>query len=494
MCGILGIASTVPVVPDLYNGLLMLQHRGQDAAGMVTYDQHFHIKKENGLVSEVFNPSDANVLKGNIGIGHVRYRTAGSLDPSAAQPFLVKYPTGICLIHNGNLTNTSELREKVTKKYHRYLNSDSDSELIVNVFANELIGIKSNVPTSEELFKATAKTMPQIQGAYAIIMLIAGAGILAFRDPYGIRPLIYGSKKVGTKTEYMVASESVALEALGFKVIADVQPGEAIFIDLKNKFHKFQCLKPQAKKPCIFEFVYLARPDSMIDDISVYRTRLRMGEKLAKKVTALNLQIDAVIPVPETARPSAMALAAKLNLPYREGLIKNRYIGRTFIMPGQAKRNKSIKQKLSAIQLEFKGKNVLLVDDSIVRGNTSKQIIQLCREAGAKKVYLASAAPPIINPDVYGVDIPTRKELIAHGRSIDQIKKIIGADALVYQDIQDLIASASEGSSLTNEFSTGCFDFGYATPEVTEKLLKEVEKAYQFRETEEDGLAPSTFA
>lgn len=485
MCGIIGVVNTGPVVQDLYNGLIMLQHRGQDAAGIVTYDEFFHMKKENGLVAEVFKPEDAAILKGSMGIGHVRYRTTGNLDPSAAQPFRVTYPYGINLIHNGNLTNTKELTKVVTEKYRRYLSSNSDSELILAVLAHEMTKAKSSKPTNKEIFEAIARTIPQLKGAYAIICLMADKGVIAFRDPYAIRPLIYGQRKSKKGTEYMVASESVALESLGFEVINDIQPGEAIIIESNGKLHKQQCVKPKAKKPCIFEFVYLARPDSMIDDISVYKTRIRMGEKLAKKVKDAGLQIDAVIPVPETSRPTALGLATKLGLPYREGLIKNRYIGRTFIMPGNEQRKNSIKQKLSPIKLEFNKKNVLLVDDSIVRGNTAKKIIQMCREAGAKKVYLASGAPPIVNPDVYGVDIPTRKELIAHGRTVKQITKELGADAVIYQDIDDLVDAASIGSDKTNEFSTGCFDFGYATPEVTEKLLREVERATEKRHKED---------
>ncbi len=482
MCGIIGVASNSSVVPEIYNGLIMLQHRGQDAAGIVTFDGHLHIKKENGLVADVIKPEDSLVLKGNIGLGHVRYRTAGGLDPSSAQPFVATYPFGLALVHNGNLTNYKQLRDVVSNKYNRYLNSSSDSELILGVLSHELTKFKKPTIDPSEIFEAVSKTMPQLQGAYAIICLIAGHGLLAFRDPYAIRPLIYGTRESKKGKEYIVASESVALESQGYQIINDIQPGEAIFIDLKNKLHTAQCVEPKAKKPCIFEFVYLARPDSMIDDISVYKTRHRMGEKLANQIKESGIEIDSVIPVPDTSRPIAQALAEKLNIPYREGLIKNRYIGRTFIMPGQEQRQKSVKQKLNTITLEFRNKNVLLVDDSIVRGTTAKKIIEMCRDAGAKKVYIASGAPEIVNPDVYGVDIPTRKELVAYGKTNQEIADELGADGVFFQKIEDLIASASSGSEQTNEFSTGCFDFGYATPEVNEELLQEVQADYEKRD------------
>jgi amidophosphoribosyltransferase len=476
MCGIIGVYSTSHAVGDIYNGMIMLQHRGQDAAGIITYDGRFHLKKENGLVSQVFQEDDFEYLHGYMGLGQVRYRTAGSMDPSAAQPFTVKYPFGISLVHNGNLTNYNQLHKKVTEEYSRYLNSNSDSELVINVLANELVKVKAQHIQPDQIFEAVAGVMERITGGYAIISCIANHGILAFRDPYGIRPLIYGKREDKNGTSYMIASESVALESQGFEIIDDVQPGEAIYIDKDGNFHKKQCVKQEAKRPCIFEYVYLARPDSMIDDISVYKTRLRMGERLAKKIEDANLEIDSIIPIPDTSRPTAIALAQALGIPYREGFIKNRYVGRTFIMPGQEERKKSIKQKLSPVKLEFRNKNVLLVDDSIVRGNTSREIVNLARQAGAKNVYFASAAPPIVNPDVYGVDIPTRAELIANGKSIEEICKEINADKLFYQDIEDLIAAASDGSEETNEFHTGCFDFGYPTPEVTEELLNQMEK------------------
>lgn len=482
MCGIIGVASNKSVVPDIYNGLIMLQHRGQDAAGMVTFDKRLHIKKENGLVTDVIKPEDAELFPGKIGIGHVRYRTAGGLEQSSAQPFLATYPFGLALIHNGNLTNYRELRDVVVNKYHRYLNSNSDSELILGVLSHELTQFSTSILSPNEIFEAVSKTMPQLTGSYSIICLIANHGLLAFRDPYAIRPLIYGVRETSEGPEYMVASESVALESLGFKVIDDVQPGEAIFIDLENNLHTAQCIDPVAKKPCIFEYVYLARPESMIDDISVYKTRLRMGEKLAQQIIDSGIEIDSVMPIPDTSRPAAQALADKINKPYREGLIKNRYIGRTFIMPGQDERKKSVRQKLNTVNIEFRNKSILLVDDSIVRGTTARQIVEMVRAAGAKKVYLASAAPPIINPDVYGVDIPTRKELVAYNKSIPEINQEIGADGLFFQTVEDLIDAASSGSDKTNEFSTGCFDFGYATPEVTEELLAQVQLDYENRD------------
>lgn len=483
MCGIIGVSGNDHVIGDIYNGLIMLQHRGQDAAGIVTYDDRFHSIKDNGLVSQVFQEKHVKVLTGNIGLGQVRYRTTGSLDPNAAQPFEIHYPYGINLIHNGNLTNYKELKDKVVNEMHRYVNSTSDTELLLNVFAHELSQNGHLKLTPDDVFDAIARTMPQIKGGYAIISIIAGNGLLAFRDPYGIRPLIYGSRKdKNGKLEYMVASESVALDSLGFDVIDDVQPGQAIFIDNDNNLHVKQCVPMIAKRPCIFEYIYLARPDSMMDDLSVYKSRLRMGEKLARKVQEAGLEIDAVIPIPETSRSMALGLATKLNLPYREGFIKNRYIGRTFIMPGQEERQKSIRQKLNPIKLEFKGKNVLLVDDSIVRGNTSKKIIQLAREAGAKNVYIASASPPIIYQDVYGVDIPTQEELVAYNRSLEEIREFIDADALIYQDVEDLVEACSAGSEVTNEFHTGYFDFGYPTPEVTEEYLKEVAQEAKTRD------------
>jgi amidophosphoribosyltransferase len=483
MCGIIGVSGNNHVIGDIYNGLIMLQHRGQDAAGIVTYDDRFHSIKDNGLVSQVFQEKHINVLTGNVGLGQVRYRTTGSLDPSAAQPFEIHYPYGISLIHNGNLTNYKELKDKVINKLHRYVNSTSDTELLLNIFAHELSQNDTMDLEPDDIFDAVARTMPQITGGYAIISVIAGNGLLAFRDPYGIRPLIYGSRKdENGKLEYMVASESVALDSLGFDIIDDVQPGQAIFIDKNNKLHVKQCVPMEAKKPCIFEYIYLARPDSMIDDLSVYKSRLRMGEKLARKVKEAKLEIDAVIPIPETSRSMALGLATQLDLPYREGFIKNRYVGRTFIMPGQEERKKSIRQKLNPIKLEFKGKKILLVDDSIVRGNTSKKIIQLAREAGAEKVYIASACPPIIYQDVYGVDIPTQEELVAHNRTVEEIREYIDADALIYQDVDDLVKACSEGSSETNEFHTGYFDFGYPTPEVTKEYLKEVADEAKYRD------------
>jgi len=483
MCGIVGVSNTTNAIQDIYGALFTLQHRGQDAAGIVTFNDRLHSKKGNGLVSQVFSQDDISFLEGDTGLGQVRYRTTGSLDPNSAQPFNVYYPFGIALIHNGNLTNYDELYEKVSKKLHRYVNSSSDTELLLNILAHEFAQEKTESLDAQKVFSAIARTIPQIKGGFAVISLIAGQGLLAFRDPYGIRPLIYGERdgKNGKK-EYMVASESVALDSLGYTVVADIQPGEAIFIDNEQNLHKKQCIPQLAKKPCIFEYVYLARPDSMIDDISVYKSRLRMGEKLARKVLEANLEIDSIIPVPDTSRSVALGLASKLGIPYREGFIKNRYIGRTFIMPGQSQRKKSIKQKLNPIKLEFRNKNVLIVDDSIVRGNTSKKIVQMAREAGAKNVYFVSASPPIKYQDVYGVDIPTKTELIANNKTIDEIREFMNADALIYQDVEDLIEACSSGSKETNEFHTGYFNNIYPTPEVTPELLEKIENEINNRD------------
>ncbi len=482
MCGIIGTVGNSSAAADLYTGLLMLQHRGQDAAGIVTFDNRFHSKKENGLVTEIFGDEDSLGLQGNLGIGHVRYRTTGSLDPSGAQPFVLYNPFGVALIHNGNLTNYNELKDLVCNTYHRYLNSDSDTEVLANVFSQKLMEVKTDGISVEEIFKAVTGTMETLKGSYAIIALLANHGLLAFRDPYAIRPLVYGKRENGSGTEYMVASESVALESQGFEIIADVQPGEAIFIDMNNKFYQAQCVEPKAKKPCIFEYVYLARPDSLMDDVSVYKTRLRMGEKLAEKIKASGIEIDSVIPIPETARPTAITIAQELGKPYREGLIKNRYVGRTFIMPGNEQRKKSIKQKLNPVVLELKNKNVLLVDDSIVRGNTARKIVEMVRASGAKNVYFASACPPILNPCVYGVDIPTRKELVAVNLTHEQIAKEISADAIFYQEVEDLIEAAGVGSEQTNEFCTGCLDGRYAGPDVDEELLERVEEGIELRD------------
>ncbi len=484
-----------PVVQDLYDGLIVLQHRGQDAAGLATHDgNQIHIKKGNGLVRDVFRTKNMIRLKGNIGIGHVRYPTAGCYTEEEAQPFYVNAPFGIVLGHNGNLTNYEKVKKDVIDKDMRHLNTTSDSELLLNVLAHELIQQKPKRHlTPDQIFDAVKHVYKRIEGGYAVMSMIAGHGILAFRDPNGIRPLIIGTRKSsGKKMEYILASESVAVQSMGFKVLRDVQPGEAVYIDQKNhKLYSKQCVKADPT-PCIFEFVYLARPDSLIDGISVYKTRIRMGQKLAKQIKEdKNMpKIDVIIPVPETSRPIALAMSEVLKVRFREGFVKNRYIGRTFIMPSQHLRQKSIRYKLNPIPLEFKGKNVLLVDDSIVRGNTSRKIVEMVREAGANKVYFASAAPPIVNPDVYGIDMPTRAELIAGRLSIPQIAKSIGVDKLYYQKIEDLLDCAHEGNKKIKNFCWSSMGGPYPAGNITEAVLKRVEEerfAYQTQGSATDG-------
>lgn len=482
MCGILGLLQNKPVVQDLYNGLTTLQHRGQDAAGMATYNEsQIHIRKANGLVRDVFFQRHINKLKGNIGIGHVRYPTAGCASDDEAQPFYVNAPFGIALAHNGNLTNYLQLKEEVIKKNLRHLNTTSDSEVLVNILAFELMKeIKEGTFSlqAESIFKAMTRLFKRVEGGYACITMIADHGLLAFRDPHGIRPLIIGKREVpGGKTEYCIASESVALQTLDFEVVRDVNPGEAIFIDKNHKLHHHQCIEGTLM-PCLFEYVYLARPDSTIDGVNVYKARLRMGEKLAKQIleNPPKDKIDVVIPIPDTSRHVALPIAHMLDIKLREGLIKNRYIGRTFIMPDQETRKKSIRYKLNPIPLEFKGKNVLLIDDSIVRGNTIRKIIRMARKAGAKKVFVASAAPPIVNPDVYGIDMPTRSELIAHGKTIKDIEKSIEADKLYYQTYKDLQAAAKEGNPKIKTFTAPCMGGPYPAGNITEERLAELEE------------------
>ncbi len=483
MCGIIGIAKSKDnAVYEVYDGMLMLQHRGQDSAGIVTFDgKKFYDRRGAGLVRDVFDEKDMRVLKGRLGLGHCRYTTCGNCDSvDEAQPFFVNAPLGIYLIHNGNLTNTDELREKILTKYHRHLRTDSDTEILLNVFADQIYTVMKASPRkklSDVVFEATRLTMKRVTGAYSIITLIDQVGMLVFRDPHGIRPLVIGKKETSTGTEWAFASEDVAFKALGFSTVRDVAPGEAILIRKDtNEMVAHQCVKGELN-PCIFEYIYLARPDSMMNKISVYKTRLRMGAALAKQIKKAKLHIDSVMPVPDSGRALAMQVSQDLGIKYREGLVKNHYIGRTFIMPNQRMRQQSIRRKLNTIELEFKNRNILLVDDSIVRGNTSKQIIELCRQAGAKKIFFASGAPPIINPDVYGIDIPTRSELIANGLTIEEIRKVIGADVLFYQKIEDLVASARAGNPLIKKFHTGVFDGKYVTPEVTEKYLQKVEFA-----------------
>ncbi|MDP2030073.1 MAG: amidophosphoribosyltransferase [Thiobacillus sp.] len=480
MCGVIGVVSNTSANQFLYDGLMVLQHRGQDAAGIVTAEgNRFHMHKGQGLARDVFRTRDMRNLLGDMGVAHVRYPTAGSASSSAeSQPFYVNSPYGIVLGHNGNLTNTDELKESLFRADLRHVNTNSDSEVLLNVLAHELqvrgAGQQLNLDT---LFGAVAGVHARCKGAYAVVAFIAGHGLLAFRDPHGIRPLVIGINEQATPHEYIVASESVAIDALGFRLLRDVAPGEAVFIDFQRQMHSRQCSDKAVLNPCIFEYVYLARPDSVIDGVSVYSTRLAMGVSLAEKIQReyAHLKIDVVIPIPDTSRPSALQLANHLNVPYREGFIKNRYIGRTFIMPGQALRKKSVRQKLNAIAEEFKGKNVLLVDDSIVRGTTSREIVQMARDAGAAKVYFASASPPVRFSNVYGIDMPTRNELIASDRNDEEIAREIGCDALVYQDLDAMVEVVRAGNPAILDFDTSCFDGRYITGDVTPEYLQYVE-------------------
>jgi len=500
MCGIIGVSKVQGnAVFEAYDGLIMLQHRGQDAAGIVSFQKgKFHEKRGKGLVSEVFQQEDVLRLKGEMALGHCRYPTCGSLDVNEAQPFFVNAPLGIYLVHNGNLTNSEELREKVISTYHRHLRTGSDTEVLLNVFADQIYktmkesGIDFKKPIENQqitecVFEATKKTMQRAKGAYSVITIIDKVGMFVFRDPHGIRPLTFGWKKTTKGVEYVFASEDVAYKAQGYETVRDVKPGEAILITPTGELISKQCAKGTLN-PCIFEFVYFARPDSMIDKISVYKARLRMGSSLAKQIKAAKLKIDTVMPVPDSGRAVALQLAQDLGIKYREGLIKNRYVGRTFIMPGQQIRQKSIRRKLNPIELEFRRRNILLVDDSIVRGNTMKQIVQMCREAGAKHIYVASAAPPIINPDVYGIDMPTRQELLAHGLSIPEIEKLLNIDKLFYQKIEDLVEACRAGNPEIKKFHTGVFDGNYPTPEVTEEYLQHVACNGRGKQKENDEL------
>ena len=478
MCGVIGISGLHDVNLRLYDALTILQHRGQDAAGIVTEDDgELHQCKGEGLVRDVFNKSHMMTLKGNVGIGHVRYPTAGSSGPALAQPFYVNSPYGIFIAHNGNLTNAEELREQIRNHDLRHLNTDSDSEVLLNIFAYELQSKGKLHPNQHDIFAAIEGVHARCNGAYAVVGLIANYGTFAFRDQFGIRPLCYGRKRVLNKYEYAIASESVVLESLGFEFVRDLIPGEGLFIDKSGSIFLKQCSKRPNLTPCIFEHVYFARPDSMMDDISVYKCRLRMGERLAKKIIRTNPghKIDVVIPIPDTSRQSAQALAETLGLKVREGFMKNRYIGRTFIMPGQKERKKSVRQKLSPVKLEFAGKNVLLVDDSIVRGTTSQEIIQMARDAGARKVFIASAAPGVRYPNVYGIDMPSASELIAHDRTDQEVERLIGADWLIYQDLEDLVASASEGNKNINNFECSVFDGNYVTGDISSDYLQRLD-------------------
>jgi amidophosphoribosyltransferase len=479
MCGIVGIKGQSPVNQQLYDALTVLQHRGQDAAGIVTHHAgKFFLRKSNGLVRDVFRTHHMQSLVGTTGIGHVRYPTAGTSSTAESQPFYVNSPYGIVLAHNGNLTNSTELSAELYESDLRHVNTTSDSEVLLNVFAHELQQQGKLKPAAEDVFSAVKGVHRRCRGAYGVIAVINGVGMLAFRDINGIRPLVYGQRTLEDGTvEYMVASESVALDVLGFDMIDDVAPGEAVFIDEQGRLHVKRCAEHTRKTPCMFEYVYFARPDSIIDGISVYKARLRMGDSLADKILRErpDHDIDVVIPIPDTSRTSALQLANRLNVNFREGFMKNRYIGRTFIMPGQTQRKKSVRQKLNAIGLEFKGKNVLLVDDSIVRGTTCNEIIEMARDAGANKVYFASAAPEVKYPNVYGIDMPAARELIAHQRSVDEICSAIGADWLVYQDLDDLKKATQTKKSDVHEFDCSVFDGCYITGDIDQYYLDELE-------------------
>ena len=501
MCGIVGVISQQPVNQLIYDALLLLQHRGQDAAGIVTMlDTKYFMHKARGMVRDVFRTRNMRGLPGTVGLGQTRYPTAGNAySEEEAQPFYVNAPYGIVLVHNGNLTNAQALKQELFDIDRRHINTESDTEVLINVLAHELELAARNLPlTPEAVFQAVAGVHRRVRGSYAVIALIAGHGLLAFRDPYGIRPLSLSEVKgeAGAR-EVMVASESVALEGTGHRVARDVAPGEAVFISLDGAVHAQQCAANPRHYPCMFEFVYLARPDSVMDGISVYQARLNMGETLAQRLisTMPPSEIDVVIPIPESSRPSAMQLAQKIGKPYREGFVKNRYVGRTFIMPGQAARQKSVRQKLNAIGLEFKDRNVLLVDDSIVRGNTSREIVQMAREAGAKKVYLASAAPPVRFPNVYGIDMPTREELIAHGRTIEEVRQYIGADALIYQDVDAMKRVVRALNPKIEGFEASCFDGVYITGDISAADFNALETQRRSQPKEdEDGPGRSRLA
>ncbi len=480
MCGIVGILSTTKkdVSLYIYDALTIIQHRGQDAAGITTASKgRFYMRKGNGLVRNVFRTKHMEKLIGDMGIGHVRYPTAGSSSEAEAQPFYVNSPYGIAFAHNGNLTNAESLANELFEQDLRHINTNSDSEILLNILASEIAEEQKHRINENDIFNAVTKLHKRVKGAYAAIGMIPGYGIFGFRDPHGIRPLILGERTTKNGTKYMLASESVGLTALGFKITRDVEPGEAIVIDRKGNVHSQQCSDNSVLSPCIFEFVYFARPDSIIDKISVYKSRLRMGERLAIKIKSewQYEEIDVVMPIPDTSRTSALQVANELNLKYREGFIRNRYIARTFIMPGQKQRKKSVRQKLSAIELEFKDKNVLLVDDSIVRGTTSQEIVQMARAAGAKKVFFASAAPPVRYPNVYGIDMASKNEFVAHNKTTEEVCKTIGADKLIYQNLDDLIWSVQQGNPNIKSFDCSCFDGNYLTKDIDEPYLNNLE-------------------
>ena len=499
MCGIVGVISKAPVNQLIYDALLLLQHRGQDAAGIVTMqDSRCFMHKARGMVRDVFRTRNMRALPGTVGLGQVRYPTAGNAySEEEAQPFYVNAPFGIVLVHNGNLTNAQALKHELATIDRRHINTDSDTEVLINVLAHELASAARDLPLSPEIvFKAVAAVHKRIKGSYAVVALIAGFGLLAFRDPFGIRPLCFGEGDTPDGRQVMVASESVALEGTGHVMTRDVAPGEAIFITSEGQVHAQQCAENPSLHPCMFEYVYLARPDSIMDGISVYQARLNMGETLAQRLisTMPPSEIDVVIPIPESSRPSAMQLAQKIGKPYREGFVKNRYVGRTFIMPGQGVRKKSVRQKLNAIGVEFKDRNVLLVDDSIVRGTTSKEIVQMAREAGARKVYMASAAPPVRFPNVYGIDMPTNSELIAHNRSIEEIRQFIGADALIYQDVNAMKRVVGALNPLVCGFEASCFDGQYITGDISAADFDAIATQRLSQGDEDESLARSRLA
>ncbi len=480
MCGIVGIVGNGPVNQSLYDSLLVLQHRGQDAAGIVTCEgRRLHLRKDKGLARDVFHTRHMLQLRGNMGIGHVRYPTAGSASSAESQPFYVNSPYGITLAHNGNLINADQLKGELFRDDLRHINTDSDSEILLNILAHELQALGNKMQLGEDdIFKAVEMVHQRCRGGYAAVAMIAGHGILGFRDPYGIRPVVVGKRQSDDGTEYMIASESVALDTLGFELLGDLAPGQAVFIDIDGNMSTRQCHSQPVLSPCLFEFVYFARPDSIIDNISVHKARSRMGSKLAAKLKRewSEVQLDVVIPIPDTSRTAALKMANTLGVRYSEGFIKNRYIGRTFIMPGQKVRKKSVRQKLNAIDLEFRNKNVLLVDDSIVRGTTSQQIVQMARDAGANKVYFASAAPPVRHPNVYGIDMPSASELVAHGRSVEEINAVIGADRLIFQDLDGLQeAVQKKGKTNVDRFDTSVFNGEYITGGVTDDYLGALE-------------------
>jgi amidophosphoribosyltransferase len=499
MCGIVGVISQAPVNQLIYDSLLLLQHRGQDAAGIVTMQgTKCFMHKARGMVRDVFRTRNMRALPGNVGLGQVRYPTAGNAySEEEAQPFYVNAPFGIVLVHNGNLTNAPALKAELVAKDRRHINTESDTEVLINVLAHEL-AVAATGPelTPEAIFRAVGAVHQRAKGSYAVVALIAGHGLLAFRDPFGIRPLIFGTADTADGPSVMVASESVALEGSGHNVVRDVAPGEALFIDEEGQVHTQQCARNPSLHPCLFEYVYLARPDSVIDGISVYQARLNMGETLAQRLisTIPPSEIDVVIPIPESSRPSAMQLAQKIGKPYREGFVKNRYVGRTFIMPGQAVRKKSVRQKLNAIGIEFRGRNVLLVDDSIVRGTTSKEIVQMAREAGAAKVYMASAAPPVRYPNVYGIDMPTPEELIAAGRTQQEIQEFIGADALIYQDVDAMKRVVGKLNPRLDGFEASCFDGSYITGDVSPEDFRAIETQRRNARQDDEDSARSRLA